>query len=103
MPPSVSSTTRSSVLPLASFLDLDDLLNMAAESFEQRITLLFVARIRQQGGDERCATGRQRSPRGPDVQRRDVPVSHVLLVNGIERGLFEWEGDFNESGLISQI
>ena len=38
-----------------------------------------------------------RLTRWPDMQRGDVPVAHVLLVDRIERGLFEREGDFYET------
>ena len=40
---------------------------------------------------------RQWPPHRPDVQRRDVPVSHVLFVDGVEGDLFQRERGFDEA------
>ena len=46
-------------------------------------------------GTERRPRRSQRSPRRPDVQRRDVAVPHVFLVNRVERDLLQGAGDFD--------
>src|SRR5262249_8131983 len=71
-------------LAVGELLFLDAFLYSAAESFEQCVALLFIARIGQQSSDKRRAACRQRPPSGPDVQGRDVPMPHVLFVNGID-------------------
>ena len=59
-----------------------------------------VARIRQQRRQQRRPTRRQRPPRRPDVQRRDVPVPHVLLVDGVEGDLLQRESCLNQTNFI---
>ena len=79
-------------------LDLGD--DLPADLLQQFLPLLRRARIGQQRGDQRRPARRQRPPRRPDVQRRDVPVADVLLVDRVERRLLEREGDFDEAGFI---
>ena len=81
------------VEPLA--LDLLD--DAPGHAIQHRLAFIGVARVRQQRGDERSARGRQGSPRWPDVQRRDVPVPHILLMHRVQRRLLEREGYFNEA------
>ena len=78
--------------------DLDDL---ATQLFQELVPLLFVARIRQQGGDQRRACSRKWPPRGPDMQRGDVPVPHVLFVHRIKRCLLQRERDLNQSLVVT--
>ena len=54
-----------------------------------RLTLLGVAGVGQQRSDQGRATRGQRPARRPDVEGRDMPMPHVLLVHGIERHLFQ--------------
>ena len=45
-------------------------------------------------------TRRQRPPRRPDVERRDMPVPDVLLMDRVQGSLLERERDFDEAGPI---
>src|SRR5205807_2235865 len=88
-------------LPVGQLLLFDDLHHLAAQLLQQPPPLLRIPRIRQQRRDQRRPARRQRSPRRPDVQRRDVPVPYVLLVHGIERRLLQRKGDFYEARGVS--
>ena len=69
-------------------LALDLLHNLAAQLLQDQLALGRVAGVGQQCGNQRGAAGRQRSPGWPDVQRRNMPVAHVLFVDGIDGVLF---------------
>ena len=73
--------------------NLDDL---SCNSPEHRAPVLHGTRIRQQRRKQGRPTCRQRSPRRPDVQRRDVPVPYVFLVDGVEGHLLEREGGLDQ-------
>ena len=62
-----------------------------------------VARVRQQRRQQRRPARRQRPPRRPDVQRRDVPVPHVLLVHRIQRHLLQRKRRFDESSIDQDL
>jgi len=47
----------------------------------------------------RRSSRRERPPRRPDVQRRNVPVAHVLLVHRVERRLLQRKRDFNQTAV----
>ena len=64
---------------------------------QQLPTRVPAARIRQQRRQQRRPTRRQRPPRRPDVQRRDVPVPDVLLVDGVEGDLLQRESCLDEA------
>ena len=84
---------RASVQPPAF-----DLLDHApGHALQDSLALLSVARIGKQSSNQCRARRSQRSPCRPDVQRRDMPVPHVLLMHGVERGLLQREGDFDEA------
>ena len=79
-------------------LNLGD--DLAADLLQQFLAGLRRPRIGQQRGDQRRPARCQRPPRGPDVQRRDVPMPDILLVDRVERRLLEWEGDFDQAGVV---
>ena len=56
---------------------------------QQLAALLPAVRVRQQRRQQCRPARRQRPPRRPDVQRRDMPVPHVLFVEGVEGDLLE--------------
>ena len=88
MPPSVSSEVCSSILPSGSFFFLTLRHDATSESLQDLFALFGIAGVRQQSSDE-CGPARcQRTARRPDVQRGDVPMPDVLLVDGVQRGLF---------------
>ena len=59
--------------------------------------LVPAARIRQQRRQQHRPARRQRPLRRPDVQRRDMPVPHVLFVDGIEGDLLQRERRFDQA------
>ena len=87
-------------LPVGHLLAFDLLDDLAADLLAQLAPLLRVARVGQQRGDQRRPASRQRPPRRPDVQRRDVPMPDILLVDGVQRRLLEREGVFDQSGEV---
>ena len=68
---------------------LDLLHHPPRHSLQDRLALLSVARVRQQRRNQRSPRSRQRPARRPDVKGGDVAVADVLLVDGVEGGLFE--------------
>ena len=74
--------------------------NRASHAFQDGFAFVGVAGVGQECGDQRGAGGCQWSARRPDVERGDVPVPHVLLVDGVERDLLEREGDFYEAFVV---
>jgi hypothetical protein len=85
-------------LSAGHLLAFDALDHLAADFLAQLLPLFRRARIGQQRGNERRAAGRQWPPRRPDMQRRDMPVPHILFMHAIQRGLLERKGEFNEAG-----
>ena len=59
-----------------------------------------VTRVRQQRRQQRRPARRQRPPRRPDVQRRDVPVPHVLLVHRVQRHLLQRKRRLDQSLVV---
>ena len=78
-------------------LFLYDLYYRATKLLQQLFPLLCIARVGQKCSNERSATRRQWPPGRPDVQGRDVPVTDVLLMDRVQRGLLEWECDFDQT------
>ena len=64
---------------------------------KQLVSCLPPCRLRQQRRQQRRPTSRQRTPRRPNVERRDVPVAHVLFVHGVDGDLLDGKGGFNET------
>ena len=58
-------------------------------TLHNRPSVFSITKIYKQRRNQRRPARRQRPPRRPDVQCRDMPMSHVLLVNRIERHLLE--------------
>jgi hypothetical protein len=90
-------------LPVGHLLALDALDDLAANLLAQLAAFLRRPRIRQQRRNQRCPRSSEWPPRRPDVQRRDVPVADVLLVDGIQRRLLERERVFDESGKVGHV
>ena len=78
-------------------LFFDYLHDLAGEPPVDRLALLVVAGVGQQGRDQRRAARRQRPPCRPDVQGRDMPVPDVLFVHRIERHLFQREIELDQA------
>ena len=87
-------------LPIGHLFLLDLLHDLAADLLAELLPLFGRAWVRQQRGDQRRPAGRQRPPGRPDVQRRDMPMSHVLLMHAVQRRLLERKGNFDEAGSI---
>ena len=80
---------------------LDDRDDLAADLLAQLLAFLGRAGIGQQRRDQRRPARRQRSSCRPDVQRRDMPMPHILLVHGIDGSLLERKGPFDEAWTVS--
>ena len=61
----------------------------------------LVGRVGPQRRTDHRPTGRQRPPRPPDVQRRNMPMPDILLMHRIERCLLQGKGNFDEAFVIS--
>ena len=78
-------------------LALNRLDDATRHAIQNLLPLLGIAGIGKQRRNQRRPRRRQRSPRRPDVQRRDVAVTHVFLVDRVEGYLLQGEGDFDEA------
>jgi len=58
---------------------------------------LRIVRIGDQRSEHHRPARRQRSPRPPDVQRRDVPVPDRLLPSRLLGDLFQRQGNFDQA------
>ena len=77
---------------------LDDFASHALQDF---LPFVVVAGVGQECGDERGSGGSQGSACGPNVERGDMAMPHVLLVHRVERDLLEREGDLYEAFVVS--
>ena len=84
------------LFPVAALGLLRD--DIAANAPDQFVASTPIARIVQQRRQQDRPTRRKRSPGRPDVQRRDMPVPDVLLVDGIERRLLERKRGLDQTG-----
>ena len=76
---------------------LDLLDDFAADALAQFASRFRRARVGQERRNQGGTARRQRPPRRPDVQRRDVPVTHILLVHRVKRCLLQRKRDFNQT------
>ena len=81
--------------PAADPFVIDRLDDIARHPPVDRLPLPRAPGVGQQRPDQGRPARRQRPPRRPDVERRDVPVADVLLVDRVERHLFQGERDLN--------
>jgi len=54
-------------------------------------SLVVGARVGEQGGDKGGTTSGERAASRPYVQRGDVTMAHIFLVDRVQRGLLEGE------------
>ena len=86
--------------PPADLLPLDLLDDVTGHPFQDLLALFRVTRVEQQRRNERRPARRQRPPGRPDMQRRDVPVPNVLLVDRVERDLLDRKRDLDQAGVV---
>ena len=55
---------------------------------QNRLPLFHISGIAKQRRNQRRSARRQRPPRWPDMQRRNMPMPHVLLVHRVDGNLF---------------
>ena len=68
------------------------------QPLQHLLPLLGIAGIGKQHRNQRRPRCRKGPPRRPDIQGRDMPVPHILLVDRVEGRLLEGESDFDETG-----
>src|SRR5690606_6376798 len=76
------------------------LLQHTAQAPEQVVALFLVTRVGQQRGDQSRTAGSERSARGPDVQRGDMAMAHILLMHRVNGGLLERESDLDQAFVV---
>src|SRR5690606_19859849 len=72
----------------------------STQALEQLVALFLVTWVGQQSGDQSRTAGCQRPARGPDVQRGDVSMAHILLVHRGDGGLLERESDLDQAFFV---
>lgn len=85
--------------PAASYPAGRPRLHGSGHPSEQFVAFLLVLRIAEQRRQQRRAAGRQRAAGRPDMQGGDMPVPDVLLVDGVQGDLLQWEGGFDEAAV----
>jgi hypothetical protein len=85
---------------LANLLSLDLLDDLAGKPAIDRLAFLGIAWIGQQRRDQRRAARGERPPCRPDMQCRDMPVPHILLVHRVKRHLLQREIDLDEPFVV---
>ena len=83
-----------------AFRFLDD---FARHAFQDFLPLVGVSRVGEECGDERGSGGCQWPACRPYMECGDMPVPHILLVDGVERDLLQREGDFYEAFVVGHV
>ena len=73
---------------------------MSGHASAQPPSALGVAGVGEERGQQHRAARGERPPRGPDVERGDVAVPDILLVDGVKRDLAEGQGGLGEAGTV---
>ena len=84
------------VYPLAPHL-LD---HTPGHTLQNRASPFRITWVGEKRRDQRSPARRKRPPRRPDVQGRDMPVPHVLLMHGVQRGLLQRKRDLNQAPAV---
>ena len=102
LPAPVKDPARSLLLhlllqPAVHPVPLHPLHHAPGQTFQNSLSAFCITGISKQRRDQRRPARRQRPSRRPDVQRRYMPVSHVLLVDRIHRDLLERKRCFDQA------
>ena len=79
-------------------LALNRLNHAPGQPLQHLLPLLVIAGIGQQRRNQHRPRRRKGPPRRPNMQRRDMPMPHILLMDRVEGRLLEGKGDFDETG-----
>jgi DNA-binding XRE family transcriptional regulator len=60
-----------------------------ADSLAELLPAFWCPRIREERGNELGSARGERAPDRPDVQSGDMPMAHVLFMDGVERRLLQ--------------